>query len=302
MNFVGDFNYFFLNLIVVQNVIILFFQSDLNKSGKFKLLSYTYLMQPVLQIFSAFALLKLDIANFLVISFTISQLLVIIFLYFKEFRCLNLYIKCVEVKNVFIKFWKFPIISSPSALLNGYQQSLPILFLTVNFHPKYVAIFYLLNKIIAAPAGVISNAAYNNIIYDLKKINSTSVIIYFFNFLFVILLFSIVAVFIVLLTPMSYINYLLDTSSLSKISICLFVFSIFIRTAASSISAVIPLSGYIQYEFYWKSLSLLITYLFLEFFLSDVTFDTFIIYFSLIDITLYFSYALLSFSSAGKLK
>jgi hypothetical protein len=203
----------------------------------------------------------------------------------------------LEILTTLKKNWRYPILSVPGAVMNGYQMGLPIIYATQFFAPSTIAAYYLLQKFISSPMGILSNAAYNISTHDLLSKSKQETIRYVLGYCGFMTCIIIISIFFFYLLPNSLISQILGIDEINKYLVMIFTISIIIRSIASPLSAVIPICGAIHIEFIWKLLALILTYFCLYKFYEISSFNDFIFIISIVDIILYLLLIFLSLYS-----
>ena len=280
------------SFLIMCNLGVLFSQAYLNRSGEFGKISTLYVVQPLIQCGSAITLAMLQVNNLLIYSLILSQLCICMLTLswgFKSFSFSNL-----EIFTTLKKNWRYPILSAPGAVMNGYQMGLPIIYATQYFSPSNVAVYYLLQKFISSPMGILSNAAYNISTHELlgkSKLQTLRYLLGYCGFMIFIILLS---VFFFYVIPESTVSAILEIDYANKYVVMIFTISIIIRSIASPLSAVIPICGAIHIEFIWKLIAFILTYFCLFEFAVISSFNDFLFVISILDILLYSALILLS--------
>lgn len=284
-------------ILIVSNVGVLFSHAFLNRNGEFKKLSILFAAQPLVQCGAASIFIIFEISNLLIYSLILSQLSICILTLGWGVRKISY--QDLEVIQTLKKNWRYPILSSPGAVMNSYQLALPIIYATQHFPPSSIAVYYLLQKFISSPLGILSNAAYNISIHDLLEKSKFQAIKYILKYCVIMVILILLCLVIFSIIPEEIFFLILEIDVIGKNTIMLFTISIIIRSIASPLSAIIPICGAIHIEFIWKLLALIVTYSCFYHFIHLENFNSFLYVIAVLDISLYSLLIMLSIYSVS---
>jgi O-antigen/teichoic acid export membrane protein len=195
--------------------------------------------------------------------------------------------------SVFRRFSAYPLISMPTGLLNGYYQVLPILFLTTFFSASETAFFFLAQRFIASPLGIVSSSVSNILLKDFSDMKYGERVKTFNRYaIFLCIIASLAFLFFAAL-PQSVYAFLFGVSEIDKSVIILLSMCFLVRFSISPLTTILPAVGQIRLEAVWKLPSFLILLVFLIFGADRINFQNFILQFVILDVSLYLAYALL---------
>lgn len=251
-------------------------------------------------IFSGFYLLQFDIISLITIlkSIFYSQLLIsilnlfyfnrVIFLSLKKMKNMNF----VTFKSDYDRAKMYLILSTPMTFLNSYILQFPVFFLSSLGNTILVYYYFLFSKFVMAPLSLISNPVSQILLKEFTTMTYKEILFRSKNFFVLMLKFSplVIILFILFIYILSYffkINGLLDFLIITSFLIPVYLIVYFI----SALSGVIPTTGKIEYESYWKLPSAILIYFIcnLNLSFSNSIFTPFI-FLSIVILTIYFFY------------
>ena len=194
--------------------------------------------------------------------------------------------------------WRYPMISMPMAVVNGYHQALPVLFIAKYFSATEVALYYIVQRYIGSPLGIISNAISNISLKDFSDRASDQLLKTFLIYLGFMFFVGSAALFVISILPISIVHYMVGNEDLTNSLLMALAIPIIVKSTVAPLSSVLPATNRLSYEAYWKLPAFFTSLILLSLLISTRNFYEFIVQYAIMESVLYLSYALLCFYAA----
>lgn len=255
-NWFDEFPLDYLFSFLAQSLIILFYAIS-NCLKNYKTIGYSILLGVLVLALFYFSFDKLT-TKILFRGIWISQVIVLLVNSHIYQKIIKIIFKkgIIQFKNLRKRFEdikKYLLISSPSTFLNSIIQQFPVLFLSTFSDPLFLYYYFLFSKLVLSPLSLIFNPVNQILLKEFSEINLSKVwksIIYFLKriimFSPMIIILSIIGAYIL--------DFILIVDDFQKLLFVLVVLTpvYFFQFFVSTISNIIPVTGELQYEVYWK--------------------------------------------------
>lgn len=255
-NWFDEFPLDYLFSFLAQSLIILFYAIS-NCLKNYKTIGYSILLGVLVLACFYFSFDKLT-TKILFRGIWISQVIVFLVNSHIYQKIIKIIIKkgISQFKNLRKRFEdikKYLLISSPSTFLNSIIQQFPVLFLSTFSDPLFLYYYFLFSKLVLSPLSLIFNPVNQILLKEFSEINLSKVwksIIYFLKRIIIfspmIIILSIIGAYIL--------DLILIVDDFQKLLFVVVVLTpvYFFQFFVSTISNIIPVTGELQYEVYWK--------------------------------------------------
>lgn len=287
----------FLFAILVNNINT-FGVALLNSEARYIAMAFAQLIQAVTCLVATIIFIEIFNENAAILGLALSY-----------FCLASYYIICLRheiryelsIKSVYLTAkhnWRYPMISMPMAVVNGYHQALPVLFIAKYFSATEVALYYIIQRYVGSPLGIISNAISNISLKDFSDRASGQLLNTFLIYLGFMFFIGSTALFVISILPISIVHFMVGNEDLTHSLLIALAIPIIVKSMVAPLSSVLPATNRLSYEAYWKLPAFLTSLIVLSFLISTSNFYEFIVQYALIESVLYLSYALLCFYTA----
>lgn len=279
--------------VIILNNLTLFGVANLNSQSAYNRMAIIMVLQALVYL-AATITFSLSLGNIgAILGLLISYFVACLFYFSLGSVRLLPFPPFATIWFVFRRFSAYPLISMPVGLLNGYYQVLPIIFLTSFFSASETAFFFLAQRFIASPLGIVSSSVSNVLLKDFSDMKYEARVKTFDSYaIFLCIIASLAFLFFAAL-PQKVYEFLFGVSEIDKSVFLLMCVCFLVRFSISPLTTILPAVGQIRLEAVWKLPSFLILLGFLIFLADRINFQNFILQFVILDVSLYLAYALL---------
>jgi O-antigen/teichoic acid export membrane protein len=270
----------------------------LNSEARYIKMAYAQLIQAVTCLFFTIICIEIFNENAAILGLTLSYLCL------ATYYIINLRHDIrheLSIKNLYLTAksnWRYPVISMPMAVVNGYHQALPVLFIAKYFSATEVALYYVIQRYIGSPLGVISNAISNISLKDFSDSTANNLIKMFLIYMGFMFFVGSAALFVISVLPISVFHFMVGNESLTNSLLIVLAIPIIVKSMVAPLSSILPAMNRLSFEAFWKLPAFLTLLLTLSLLVSKNNFYEFILKYAAIESVLYFGYAFICFHVA----
>ena len=291
---------YILILALITNNVNTFGAAWLNSEARYKTMAVAVIFQAV-----SYCLLTILFVTFLkdigaVLALTTSYFMLGVFYLYSLKSVLIFAISFSAIKDTFRSFWRYPVISMPMAVVNGYHQVLPILFISKHFSAAEVALFFVIQRYIGSPIAVISTAVSNIALRDFSEKIGESVKSTFTFYSTILFLLSLLAIIVLVLIPIEILQFATNNKDLSDGILIAMATPIIVKAVVTPISGILPSVNRIEYEAYWKFPAFCLLFFALNYLLNTENFSEFLFQLALVEVLLYLVYFAICFIAVSR--
>ena len=291
---------YILILALIINNINTFGAAWLNSEARYKTMAVAVILQAV----SYFLLTILFVTFFkdigAALALTTSYFILGVFYLFSVKSVLTFAISFLAIKDTFRSFWRYPVISMPMAVVNGYHQVLPILFISKYFSAAEVALFFIVQRYIGSPIAVISTAVSNIALRDFSQKIGEGIKSTFAFYSTILFLLSLLAILVLVLIPIEILQFVTNNPDLSDGILIAMATPIIVKAVVAPISGILPSVNKIEYEAYWKLPAFCLLFFALSYLLNQENFSEFLFQLAFVEVLLYLAYFAICFIAVSR--